>query len=434
MSTPRTGDIVVRPLQTAAEIDAYSRLAVEAFWRTPDTEAAVRLRLQRQQSMPEFDPIQQRGAFRDGILLAGYEIYERHMHVGESHVLTGCIGGVVADPRHRMQGVATTMLRDAIAFGAVRGHGLLLLDGIPNFYHRFGFTDIFDRTDHAIRIDAIPQDPPTGYTVQPLTARDASILLDLYERHYRAYTGSFTRTLAQQEWRLLGTEDNPRLIALAPNGNAAGYLIPSWRAGQPLAAEVAADTWPAALALLQHHARLVAASPEPSDHIWWPLPPDATTAYLLADHLDLPGIPTDIDPVRAWASRGETYALRPAGWMARLVSLRHLLQAITPELDRRWRRARTPWVGPFTLTVGDETCALDMRDEGVSLLDSVPENAPTVTILQPLFTQLLFGYRPITYIAGRMAEGGHHIPAALLQPLGVLFPPGPPWIPGSDAF
>ena len=434
MSTPSAIDIIVRPLQDDAEIDAYSRLAVEAFWRTPDTDAAVRLRLQRQQAMPEFDPIQQRGAFRDGMLLAGYEIYERHMHIGESHVLTGCIGGVVADPRYRMQGIATTMLRDAIAFGAVRGHGLLLLDGIPNFYHRFGFTDIFDRTDHAIRLDAIPQDSPSGYTVRPATTHDASILLDLYERHYRTYTGSFTRTLAQQAWRLLGAENNPRLLALAPNGNVEGYLIPSWRADQSLAAEIAADTWPAALALLQHHARLAAASPEPSDHIWWPLPPDSTTAYLLADNLALPDVPSDMDPVRAWASRGETYALRPAGWMARLVSLRHLLQALTPELARRWCRARVPWVGPFVLIVGDEICALDVRDDGVSLLDSLPQNVPAASISQPFFTQLLFGYRPITYIAAHMAKVGHPIPSALLQALGVLFPPGHPWIPGSDAF
>lgn len=434
MSTPPTGDIVVRPLQTDAEIDAYSRLAATAFWGTPDIEAAVRLRRQNVESMPEFDPIQQRGAFRDDILLGGYDIIERHMHIGESHILTGCIGGVVADPRYRMQGVATAMLQDAIAFAAARGHGLLLLDGIPNFYHRFGFVDIFDRTDHAIRIDTIPQDPPTGYTIQPTTTRGASILLDLYERHYRSYTGSFTRTLAQQEWRLLFSEGNPRLLALAPNGNAEGYLIPARRADKSLAVEVAADTWPAALALLQQHARLVAASPEPSDHIWWPLPHDATTSYLLADHLTLPAIPPDTDPVRAWASRGETYALHPAGWMARLVSLRRLLQALIPELNRRWRGARIPWVGPFTLTVGDETYALDVRADGIALLDALPENVPAVTITQPCFTQLLFGYRSIAYIAARMAEAGHHIPVALLPTLEVLFPSGRTWIPGTDAF
>lgn len=434
MSTQPTGDIIVRPLQSGVEIDAYGRLAVEAFWGTPDIEAAVRRRLQLQQSMPEFDPIQQRGAFRDDTLLGGYEIYERHMHIGESHVLTGCIGAVVASPRSRMQGVATTMLRDAIAFATVRGHALLLLDGIPNFYHRFGFVDVFDRTDHAIRLDTIPQDSPTGYTVEPATARNAPILLDLYERHYLAYTGSFTRTLAQQQWRLHFTEDNPRLLAFAPNGNAEGYLIPSRRADKSLAVEVAANTWPAALALLQAHARLVAASPEPSDHIYWPLPPNSTTSYLLADHLTLPSIPSDMDPVRAWAARGETYALRPAGWMARLVSLRRLLQQLTPELNRRWYRARASWVGPFTLTVGDETCALDLRDDSVALLDTLPENAPAVTITQQAFTQLLFGYRPITYIADRMAEAGRHIPAALLPALEILFPPNNPWIPGTDAF
>lgn len=434
MSTLPTGDIVVRPLQTDSETDAYSRLAAAAFWGGPDIEAAVRRRRQNVESMPEFDPIQQRGAFRGDTLLGGYDIFERHMHIGESPILTGCIGGVVADPRYRMQGVASAMLHDARAFAAARHHGLLLLDGIPNFYHRFGFVDIFDRTDHAIRLDAIPQDPPDGYTVQPATTSAAPILLDLYERHYRTYTGSFTRTLAQQQWRLHFTEDNPRLLALAPNGNAEGYLIPSRQDDKSLAVEVAASTWPAALTLLQHHARLVATSPHPSEHIWWPLPPDAPTAYLLADHLTVSAIPSDVDPVRAWASRGETYALHPAGWMACLVSLRHLLQALAPELARRWSRARVPWVGPFTLVVGDEACALDVRDDSVSLLDTLPENVPVVTITQAFFTQLLFGHRPISYIADRMAETSRHVPIALLPALEVLFPPGRTWIPGTDGF
>ncbi|MGZ3664598.1 MAG: GNAT family N-acetyltransferase [Ktedonobacterales bacterium] len=434
MSTLPNGDIVVRPPQTDAEIDAYNRLAVDAFRGATDVEAAVRHRRQTLESMPEFDPIQQRCAFREDVLLGGYEIFERHMHIGESRVLTGCIGAVVAAPGSRMQGVATAMLNDAIAFARARGHGLLLLDGIPNFYHRFGFVDVFDRTDHAIRIDTIPQDPPDGYTVQPATARDALILLDLYERHYRTYSGSFARTVAQQEWRLRFTQDNPRLLALAPNGNAEGYLIPYRRAGKSLAVEVAADTWPAALALLQHHARLVASSPEPSDHIWWPLPPDATTTYLLADHLTLQAIPPDTDPVRARAVRGETYMLSSAGWMARLVSLRHLLQALIPELDRRWSRARVPWTGPFILTVGDESYALDLHDDSVTLLDTLPENAPSVNISQQSFTQLLFGYRPTTYIASRTPDARHHVPVALLPALEVLFPPDHTWIPGTDAF
>ena len=433
MSTQPTGTIVVRPLRSDAEIDAYSRLAADAFWGGPDIEAAVRRRRQNLESMPEFDPIQQRGAFRDDILLGGYDIFERRMHIGETHVLTGCIGGVVADPRYRMQGVATTMLQDAVAFAEARGHSLLLLDGIPNFYHRFGFVDVFDRTDHAIPRDAIPHDPPDGYTVRPATERDMHIFLDLYERHYRVYTGSFTRTLAQQEWRLLSTEDNPRFLALAPNGNAEGYLIPSRQADKSRAVEVAADTWPAALALLRQHAQLVAASPQPSEHIWWPLPLDATTYYLLADWLTLPNVPPD-DPVRAWAVRGETYSLRSAGWMARLVSLRRLLQALTPELHSRWHRARSPWTGPFALTVGDETCVLDVQEHSVSLLDSLPESVPIATITPQRFTQLLFGYRPITYIADRMAEAGRHIPPALLPVLDVLFPPGHTWIPGTDSF
>ena len=63
------------------------------------------------------------------------------MHVGTARLLTGCIGAVVTYPDHRHLGVATALMHDALAYAQSHHYALLLLDGIPKFYYRYGYDD-----------------------------------------------------------------------------------------------------------------------------------------------------------------------------------------------------------------------------------------------------------------------------------------------------
>lgn len=83
-------------------------------------------------------------AYRDGKQLGGYRIYERVLRVGSARLVTGCIGGVYTRPEVRNQGVATALMHDAIAYVQAHEYPLLLLNGIPKFYHRYGFCDVYD--------------------------------------------------------------------------------------------------------------------------------------------------------------------------------------------------------------------------------------------------------------------------------------------------
>src|SRR5207248_966565 len=132
---------------------------------------------------------------------------------------------------------------------------LLLLGGIPDFYDRFGYVDVLDIAQHAVERPRIMAEPASACSVRPVALADAPVVLALYQRHYGPYRGSFDWTPAQVAHKLaLRMPDNPPLLAVEPDGRPCGYLIPPWSPEGVSSGEIAADHWPALLALLQQHA------------------------------------------------------------------------------------------------------------------------------------------------------------------------------------
>lgn len=395
-------DITIRSAETSTELDAFFRLAAETF--ALDTiRSAARWR-QHVEHAPDYVSGQVRCAFVATTLVGGYMLYERTMRIGSVTLPTGCFAGLVTHPDWRGRGVGTTLMHDAIARAVERRLGLILLDGIAGFYGRFGYIDVLDTTRHIVsraHLAAISRSP---YTVRLATADDASVLLDLYERHYAGYNGSFVRSIAWQRHDLaLRLEGSPPRLACDGNGEVRGYLILPSRAPGNHAVEAAADDWCAALALLQHHAGIAREATE----IDWPLPPDSPTFYALADHLNL---------------TSRSYHHPNEGWMARPAHLPTLLDRIGPLLNERRRASGGE---TFRLCVAGAEPSLAVRAEA-----NAPD-APEVVLTPQALVHLLFGFRPARWVAG---YPGVHIPAAILPTLDALFPPDCAWIAGSDAF
>lgn len=422
-------ELTVRPVETEEEITTFYRLAVQAFGSPDNIEEEARMWRREDELVPDFLPRQRRGVFLGDAYVGGCSIGERVMHVGAGRLPTACVGVVVTHPDFRMRGIGTAILRDAAAFAEKYGQALVLLDGIPNFYHRFGYADIWDLTEHVIEPTAVPAEAPEGYTTRHATIADAPAMLALYERHYGSYTGSFARTAAFQANQIRTGLDlnNPRRLAVDAHGEVRGYLgIP--RAGNRARAfEVAADNWPAAAALLHQHATFVDLGTE----LIWPLPLDSRTYYALADNLSIADTSGWPNPQRGWAIRSETYAHRRAAWMARIVSLRRVVEGLLPAFRERVERSGVAPLGTFVLRSGDEACAIELAADGVRLLNETPANVPVSAIAPEQLVQLVFGYRPASYVA---AQPEADVPSALVTMLDTLFPTGHAWIPGSDAF
>jgi hypothetical protein len=182
--------------------------------------------------------------------------------------------------------------------------------------------------------------------------------------------------------------------------------------------EVAAETWPATLALLHAHSQLLAAEPEPPQEQNWPLPPTDPTYYFLTQHL----------PVRS-----QQLAFPNGDWMARPAHLPTLLQSLLPLWQQCWQeRSRLiDWSGTFALTIDDHTSYLAITPASIQFIDRPSASPLHITLSSSMFTQLIFAFRPISWA---LLQPEQHIPEELIPVLNVLFPPGQAWQAESDYF
>ncbi|HEU5228048.1 MAG TPA: GNAT family N-acetyltransferase [Ktedonobacteraceae bacterium] len=423
MSMP---SLIVRSLASAEEYTIYYRLADTAFSSEPSEESA-----QRWQHFtahhPDFHPDQVRGAFSDQQLLGGYMLYERVLCIGTARLATGCIGAVVTAPGNRKRGVATALMRDALERAREKNFALLLLDGIPKFYFRYGYTNMFDATAVDVDRSAILAQPPSAHHVRSADIDDAPALLALYQRHLQLYTGSFERSQEIQTY-LLRNRQSPRPVAISPEGQVEGYLL--YRPGEEMSQgrEIAADNWGALLALLQHHAHLFDGDTAPKTLRYF-LPPDASMVQWMIDMLEVPDTSQWNHPSLEWGVLTQSYHHRFTGWMACLTGFPILMRSLLPELRARWRRALAQWTGEIMLTVNGETCVLDINGAEIELTERSSAVASQVELTPQAMIQWIFGYRPLSQLTSTA-----HLPSDASAALAILFPTGHTWIPMTDWF
>ncbi len=438
-----TSPLLIRPPLSSPELTEHIQGYVEVAQSfSPDplpAETAQRL-LDRLITLPGYRQEQVRSAYRDGKLVGGYRIYERLLRVGAARLVTGCIGGVYTRAEARNQGVATALMHDALAYALAHDYALLLLDGIPKFYHRYGYCDVFDSSALELDHQAILALAESPYMVRLATAEDAAGVLALYEHQFGTYTGSFERSIEQHIHWIQHLEPEKLWLAIDPTDQVRGYLFLAatqtrgsfFLAGTQLW-ELAVDDWLAAVALLQHHARLANSQEGQAipEVFLYSVPPTSPVAQWMVEHLEVVDISNWDNPILGWAVREQTFRHRNAGWMARLVSLPALVRAMLPEWQTRWQRSLAHWSGDVSLLVGDEAFTLRLTGTKLELLDAPSSTENALSLTSQAFTQAVFGYRPIVRL---LKQHAHPLSSDLAIVLSILFPTGQTWIPASDWF
>jgi hypothetical protein len=331
-------------------------------------------------------------------------------------------------------------MHDAIAYAQAHQYPLLLLDGIPKFYHRYGYCDVYDLSTLELDRQAILTLSESPYTVRRSRLSDATSLLALYERHLGLYTGSFERSIERQTHWMQHLQPEKLLVAIDPANQVRGYLFlaaaqargPFFLAGTQVW-ELVVDDWPAAVALLQYHVRLVEGevSTTAPETFLYSIPPMSPLTDFLVENLEVVDISTWDMPVFGWAVREQTFHHRHAGWMARLVDLPALTRAMLPEWQARWQRSLAHWSGDVSLMVGDEAFTLRIEGSNLQLLAAPTTTAKALFLTPQAFTQVVFGFCSIGRV---LQQREHSLPSDLATVLTILFPTGRTWIPTSDWF
>ncbi len=436
-----TSPFIVRPALSQDELEKHIEgdvLVGQSFSPEPLPANTAQLRLHKITTSPSYRPEQVRDAYREGIQLGGYHIDERLLRIGDARLVTGCIGGVYTRPEARNQGVATALMNDANAYAEAHKYPLLLLDGIPKFYHRYGYCDVYDLSTLELDHQAILSLSESPYIVRKSQLSDAPSLLALYDHHLGLYTGSFERSIEQQTHWMQHLEPGKLLVAIDPADQVRGYLFLGatqaqgtfFLAGTQLW-ELVVDDWSAAVALLQYHVRLMEGevSTTASETFLYNIPSMSPLADFLVENLEVPDISTWDMPVLGWSVREQTFRHRNAAWMARLVSLPPLVHAMLPEWQTRWRHSLAQWTGDICITVGNDTFTLRIAGTTIHLLETSDTSNNVLSLTPQAFIQAVFGYSSIVRSIQQ-----NSLSDDLATVLGILFPTGQTWIPASDWF
>jgi putative acetyltransferase len=155
--------VIVRA-ETAADHDEIRRINDEAFGETLESELVDAIR-SSDRFVPDLSLVAGSRGQTLGHVISSYVDLEP----GARRLLQ--VGPLAVLPSHQRRGVGSALMEETIRRADERGEPVLLIEGDPRYYGRFGFT----------RADALGIDPPAEaygpqyFMLRPLTQYDASL-------------------------------------------------------------------------------------------------------------------------------------------------------------------------------------------------------------------------------------------------------------------
>jgi len=154
--------VIIRA-ETATDHDAIRKIVDDAFGDTitGDLVAAIRA---SDRFIPELSLVAGSRGQTLGHVMSSYVDVEP----GARRVLQ--VGPLAVTPSHQRQGIGSALMEETIRIAEAGGEPLLLIEGNPKYYERFGFT----------RADAVGIEPPPEalgpqyFMVRPLAAYDSA--------------------------------------------------------------------------------------------------------------------------------------------------------------------------------------------------------------------------------------------------------------------
>jgi len=152
--------VIIRP-ETAADHDAIRKINDEAFGSTLEAKLVDAIR-ESDRFVPELSLVAVSEGQTHGHVISSYVDVEP----GARRVLQ--VGPLAVLPSHQRRGVGSALMGETIRIADARGDQLLLIEGDPKYYERFGFT----RAD-AVGIEPPPEaHGPQYFMIRPLASYD----------------------------------------------------------------------------------------------------------------------------------------------------------------------------------------------------------------------------------------------------------------------
>lgn len=315
--------------------------------------------------------------FVEGEPVSHLWVIDYEMRIGSSVVRMGGIAGVWTEEKHRLKGYASRVLNHSIGFMKEEGYDVSLLFGIPNFYHRFGYATVLPSYIAQLETNNIPSFE-ARFQTEPYNLKFREALLDIYNHHNSARTGTLVRSLQKWETFTHGSGWSSKALAyiLRDGEEVVAYVVEDAE-GEPFVIELgyktpSFDIFSSLLSQIKSYAR-----ERKSPIVRLSLPPD--------------------DPFMEFCQRYELkltieFPSNRDG-MGRIINLATLFSKIQKTLEERLEYNSLE--GVLTIKTDISDISLDIRKTSLSLCELPTHPTWELMIPQHKLMQLIMGYRSI---------------------------------------
>jgi predicted acetyltransferase len=234
----------IRLLQDDEWVEA-ARIQAEAYPGIGIVTAADRERAQQNMRDTDKRPdVSHYGLFEEGKMLGNMRLHDFQMRLLSTQALTGGVGSIAVDLRHKKEKVARDMMHYFLRHYRQQGACMTALYPFrPDFYKQMGFGFGGKLNRYEIVPSALPHGRSRAYLVT-LTPADTQALYNCHQRYWQRTNGLFARTLP--EWDLYFQRNGWHLLGYKQDEQLLGYLIYSFQKRAPdnfLANDLVIQEW-----------------------------------------------------------------------------------------------------------------------------------------------------------------------------------------------
>ncbi len=366
---------------------------------------------------PVYDPEHTRVAVADGRVVSAVTMAPRMMRFGPVTVPAMTLGPVGTHDRYRKRGYSAAAMNDASRYMEQNGYLLAYLQGISDFYYRFGYYPYIAPGNVKFNRDKAKKESRPG-RLRTMRRKDLPVVRRIYDRATAARICAAARDKKVWDWLIgPGTRTwlfrKPKVI-VDERGRPCGYLTVGGAPHQAAVGEIVVRRDEAscrtALGALVGEARR-----RESREITLPLPWDDALAVFVRQHVD---------------AEWKMWSGSMGGAMLKVVDFPALLQRLEPLFAQRRREARSA-LQPVRFTMKCEIGQVGFRVSRGGVRVGPPVGRPVVRIPQRWLSGLLTGYHAVRHVAPRK---GASVPADLMPVMEILFPTGWPFVYQGDNY
>jgi putative acetyltransferase len=173
-----TAGVTIRP-ERRGDVDAIATIVEAAFDRRAEALLVERIR-----TSDRYRPAYTLVAEDGGAVVGHVMVSDVDLVAGDSSRRILSLSPLAVEPTRHGRGIGSALVRAVVARVGADGHPLIVLEGSPAYYARFGFEDA---RRHGIRFHLPDWAPPDAGQVLRLRAYDRSITGDV--RYPPAFDG-----------------------------------------------------------------------------------------------------------------------------------------------------------------------------------------------------------------------------------------------------